>query len=60
MQTCHIFCHIFSPLHGVQVVVKDGRELIGDLLCLDKQGNLILGNTYEQVKRQALQCALQL
>lgn len=34
-----------------QVVVHDGRELIGELLCLDKEGNLVLGNTYEQVSR---------
>lgn len=36
----------------MQVVVKDGRVLIGDFLCIDKQGNLILGNTYQQVTRQ--------
>lgn len=36
----------------MKVVVKDGRVLIGDLLCIDKQGNLILGNTYQQVDRQ--------
>lgn len=41
----------------MQVVVKDGRELTGELLCLDKQGNLILGNTYEQVPRQGLAIA---
>lgn len=31
----------------VKVVVKDGRVLFGELNCLDKQGNLILINTYE-------------
>lgn len=38
----------------MKVVVKDGRVLIGDFLCIDKQGNLILGNTYQQVARQVL------
>lgn len=33
----------------LKVVVTDGRVLIGDFLCIDKQGNLILGNTYQQV-----------
>ena len=33
----------------MQVLIKDGRELVGDLQCLDPQGNLILGNTFEQV-----------
>jgi small nuclear ribonucleoprotein (snRNP)-like protein len=33
----------------VQVVVKDGRVLLGELNCLDKQGNIILANTYEQL-----------
>lgn len=36
----------------MKVVVKDGRILVGDFLCIDKQGNLILGNTYQQVPRQ--------
>lgn len=36
----------------MKVVVKDGRILVGDFLCIDKQGNLILGNTYQQVTRQ--------
>lgn len=31
----------------VQVVVKDGRVLVGQLSCLDKQGNLILANTVQ-------------
>ncbi len=35
----------------LQVVVKDGRVLIGEFLCIDKQANLILGNTYQQVQR---------
>lgn len=35
-----------------KVVVKDGRVLVGDFLCIDKQGNLILGNTYQQVDSQ--------
>lgn len=33
-----------------KVVVKDGRVLIGEFLCIDKQANLILGNTYQQVQ----------
>lgn len=32
-----------------QVVLVGGRVLLGDLQCLDKQGNLILGNTVEQL-----------
>lgn len=36
----------------MKVVVNDGRILVGDFLCIDKQGNLILGNTYQQVTRQ--------
>lgn len=36
---------------SLKVVVKDGRVLIGDFLCIDKQGNLILGNTYQQIPR---------
>ncbi len=39
----------------LQVVVKDGRVLTGELLCIDKQANLILGNTYQQVQRYNLQ-----
>ena len=35
----------------LQVVVKDGRVLIGELLCIDKQANIILGNTFQQVQR---------
>ena len=31
----------------MQVVVKDGRVLVGQLSCLDKQGNLILANTVQ-------------
>ena len=37
---------------AMKVVVKDGRILVGDFLCIDKQGNLILGNTYQQATRQ--------
>ena len=36
-------------MRSKQVVVKDGRVLLGELTCLDKQGNLILANTYEQM-----------
>ena len=31
----------------LQVQVKDGRVLVGDFNCLDKQGNIIMTNTYE-------------
>ena len=31
------------------MTLKDGRVLMGDFQCLDKQGNLILGNTFETV-----------
>jgi len=31
----------------MQIRVKDGRVLAGDFTCLDKQGNIILTNTYE-------------
>lgn len=34
----------------MQVNIKDGRVLIGNFHCLDKQGNLILVNTCEEVK----------
>ncbi|KAK9805178.1 hypothetical protein WJX72_003803 [[Myrmecia] bisecta] len=34
----------------LKVCVKDGRELIGEFQCLDKQGNLILGNTFQQIR----------
>ncbi|KAL0054670.1 hypothetical protein WJX82_000808 [Trebouxia sp. C0006] len=34
----------------LKVVVKDGRVLIGELLCIDKQANIILGNTFQQVQ----------
>lgn len=34
-------------------MVKDGRVLIGEFLCIDKQANLILGNTYQQVQGYA-------
>eukprot|EP00388_Colpodella_angusta_P034578 GDKK01033097.1.p1 GENE.GDKK01033097.1~~GDKK01033097.1.p1 ORF type:complete len:120 (-),score=10.76 GDKK01033097.1:34-369(-) len=38
----------------LKVVVNDGRVLVGDFLCIDKQGNLILGNTYQQVPGENL------
>ena len=41
----------------LQVVVKDGRVLIGEFLCIDKQANLILGNTYQHVQRYKSQSA---
>lgn len=31
-----------------QITVADGRILIGDFICLDKQGNIILDQTVEQ------------
>ena len=31
--------------------------LIGEFLCIDKQANLILGNTYQQVQRYNSQSA---
>lgn len=33
----------------LQVVLKDGRVLLGDLQSFDKQGNINLGNTCESV-----------
>ncbi len=41
---------LFRPgptLHWLQIRVKDGRVLVGDFTCLDRQGNIILTNTYE-------------
>ena len=43
-------CRPHRPGCGMQVVVKDGRVLVGELTCLDKQGNVILANTYEQLE----------
>ena len=34
----------------LQVQVKDGRVLVGDFTCIDKQGNIILVNTYEHLQ----------
>ena len=42
-----------SQLCMLQICVKDGRILVGDLLCLDQQGNIILGNTCEQISGNA-------
>lgn len=33
----------------MQVLLKDGRTLLGDLQAFDKQGNLILGAACESV-----------
>ncbi|KAL4430962.1 hypothetical protein ABPG75_006218 [Micractinium tetrahymenae] len=30
-----------------KIRVKDGRVLVGDFTCLDRQGNIILTNTFE-------------
>ena len=38
---------LLPPAACLQVHVKDGRVLVGDFNCLDKQGNMILTNTYE-------------
>jgi len=32
----------------LQIKVADGRILIGDFICLDKQGNIILDQAIEQ------------
>ena len=42
-----------SHFYMLQICVKDGRVLVGDLLCLDQQGNIILGNTCEQISSDA-------
>jgi small nuclear ribonucleoprotein (snRNP)-like protein len=40
------------------VEVPDGRKIEGEFQCLDPQGNLILGNAYEQLPgRQAVAAA---
>ena len=31
----------------ISVLCKDGRRVVGDLVCLDKQGNLVLYNAHE-------------
>ncbi len=33
----------------LQIRVQDGRLLVGEFTCLDKQGNIILTNTYEHM-----------
>ncbi|EFN59124.1 hypothetical protein CHLNCDRAFT_49967 [Chlorella variabilis] len=33
-----------------KIQVKDGRVLVGDFTCLDKEGNIILTNTYEHMQ----------
>lgn len=40
---------LLLPSPSLQVTLKGGRQLLGDFQCLDKQGNLILGNTVETV-----------
>ena len=37
------------PRH-MQIQVKDGRVLVGDFTCMDKQGNIILTNTFEHMQ----------
>ena len=34
----------------LQITVLDGRELVGDFVCLDKQGNIILHQAVEKVE----------
>lgn len=36
-----------NGFHCLQIRVRDGRVLVGDFTCLDRQGNIILTNTYE-------------
>ena len=37
------------PSHTLaQIRVKDGRILVGDFICLDKQGNIILNHAIER------------
>lgn len=35
-------------MHCMQITVKDGRELVGELQCMDNYGNIILANTVEE------------
>jgi small nuclear ribonucleoprotein (snRNP)-like protein len=35
------------------VVLPDDRVIVGDFQCLDKQGNLILGNAHEVIAHAA-------
>jgi len=46
-------------LLGQRVVVQtpDGRRIEGEFQCLDPQGNLILGNAYEQLQGHQLPAA---
>ena len=45
----HIETQIFqSKFSHLQITVADGRILIGDFICLDKQGNIILDQTVER------------
>jgi small nuclear ribonucleoprotein (snRNP)-like protein len=32
-----------------QIQVKDGRVLVGEFVCLDKQGNIILDQAHEEI-----------
>lgn len=36
------------PPSVLKVTVADGRVLVGDFICLDKQGNIILNNAVER------------
>jgi small nuclear ribonucleoprotein (snRNP)-like protein len=38
-----------EPVCGLQVELKDGRQIEGDFQCLDKQGNLVLSNSCELI-----------
>lgn len=33
-----------------RVVLKDGRVLTGDFHCMDREGNVVLGNSYVHLK----------
>ncbi|KAK9787130.1 hypothetical protein WJX73_005175 [Symbiochloris irregularis] len=37
----------------VRVNVRDGRELVGELQCIDKEQNLLLAATWELVRDKA-------
>jgi hypothetical protein len=41
------------PPHTKQVTLVDDRVIMGDFQCLDKQGNLILGNAHEVISHHA-------
>jgi small nuclear ribonucleoprotein (snRNP)-like protein len=36
-------------MSAAQVLLKSGRVIVGDLACLDKQGNIILNNAVEHI-----------